>query len=163
MFGKEQKPGGGDWEGYTDAGGSPAYRRKPGMQIVLLRSLGIPKVRPPTPTTTPISRPSWEPAWNLFLELKGLPLQGDSVILRAQSLQPPRPAPPTDSVRQVWSAHKHSIPLSKSPGPGRGGLALVPGLLTPKLGPSGHQSPPPPPNRRRALGSGLTHVLSITF
>lgn len=85
VFGKEQKPGGGDWEGYTDAGGSLAYRRKPSMQIVLLRSLWIPKA---PSTTTPISSPCWEPAWNLFLVLKGIPLQGDSVILRAQSVQP---------------------------------------------------------------------------
>lgn len=47
VFGKEQKPGSGDWEGYTDAGRRPAYRKKPGMQIVLLRSLGIPKAPPP--------------------------------------------------------------------------------------------------------------------
>jgi len=122
VFGKEQKPGGGDWEGYTDAGGSLAYRRKPGMQIVLLRSFWIPKA---PSTTTPISSPCWEPAWNLFLVLKGIPLQGDSVILRAQSVQPLSGLclPQTQSGR---SGQHTYIPFLSARARGLGGVGLLP-------------------------------------
>ena len=122
VFGKEQKPGGGDWEGYTDAGGSLAYRRKPSMQIVLLRSLWIPKA---PSTTTPISSPCWEPAWNLFLVLKGIPLQGDSVILRAQSVQPLNGLclPQTQSGR---SGQHTYIPFLSARARGLGGVGLLP-------------------------------------
>lgn len=141
--------------------GSLAYRRKPGMQTVLLRSLWIPKAPPPPP---PISSPCWEPTWNLFLVLKGILLQGDSVILRAQSLQPLMSWSPSHRLSQAGLVSTQTFHSSQqSPGPGRGEVLPIPGLLTPKLDPSGHQSPPPLRNRPRALSSGLTHILSTTF
>lgn len=92
------------------------------MQTVLLRSLWIPKAPPPPP---PISSPCWEPTWNLFLVLKGILLQGDSVILRAQSLQPldVLSLPQTQSGR---SGQHTNIPFLSARAQGLGGVGLLP-------------------------------------
>lgn len=72
-------------EGYTDAGGGLAYREAWHADCFTQKPLD-PKA--PT-TTTPNQQSLLGTNWNLFLVLKESSSKGDSVILRAQSLQPP--------------------------------------------------------------------------